>query len=174
MISQREGTMLAPHQHIAIVVERWHTAIHVEYTGRPMELIGAGVVTPRMLEKILSRKGGARCDENGLQFRVCSGSIPQMDAWLAGEPLTVSRIARVGDQALALPGVRELYPNGISLLDADEREAQRVKPRLGRGERCRVVGRGRHRVRWTVSGNLITPDWTAIIKAGVVGASVQS
>lgn len=179
MSNQLERRLAAPHECIEVKTYRWRFIFEVRYTAPSQAaLIAAGVLDGFMLNKIATQKRGKRKDANGVKFRF----------W---ERKGVACVIReLSDMALALelPGVRDLYPDGIPDWQEPERESDRHEnPYLDRklreiapacGDfgvttRNRAVGRFQRMVEYVSVGPVVVPNWLTI-RAHVLAARISN
>jgi hypothetical protein len=157
------GSMAAPNERVLMEVLPKSNSICVIYQGTQEQLRRAGVVDSFMEDKILKQRGGLKRDAGGIPFALrCTRK-----EWIAGDVrglvgdgvTQVLRWPRSASQALTLPGVRELCPDGISRKQEDLPAAQ---PSGGMVERERCIGRWQRQVRWMQIENVIWPDWREV------------
>jgi hypothetical protein len=79
------------------------------YRGSIADLLMAGALTPAMLSNVTGHRSGRRqCDEHGKPFRLHRSATKALPERM--------RLIREGEPAYAmqLPGVRDLFPEGIA------------------------------------------------------------
>lgn len=196
MNADRKGTLPAPNQHIEISVTAWSaTSFTVDYIARPQELVAAGLVTSYMEGKILSQRSGIHMDEAGRRFKLAPIAQyprpPKRVLWEGAEPVALRFYDASRRAVLDLPGVRELYPDG---LPSQEERNRGIRENPGLGDRvcgslsaqacayaetvgrvisrARPVGRSQRLMRWSlINGTVIAPDWAWMIRERVAGGA---
>lgn len=184
MDKHRSGALLAPYASIRIEVWRYGY-IRVEYFGPLDELLRSGVLTEALFEQwAVPHKGTSLRDANGDKFtmqRKPTRTLPSR--------VRVLRCIDDPANALLLPGIAALFPEGLTLYDyrnerQEEREQDDNAHQDGAGLRIgefmreqksyesrqtranrqvrRSVGRKQRTVSWYTVEGLIVPDWSAI------------
>lgn len=195
MNADRKGTLPA-HQYIEINVTAWsQTHFTVDYIARPQELRSAGLVTELMEGKILHQRSGIHMDEAGRRFTLAPISQfpkpPKRVLWESSVTIALRYYDVSRRAVLDLPGVRELYPDGLPTQPERDRS---IRENPGAGDRVcgslsaqacayaeavghvvsrsRAVGRSQRLMRWSlINGTVIAPDWAWMVRARLTGVA---
>ena len=162
--NERKGRLAAPHDSVELSTYRWRGHLEITYTAPTRDaLIAANVLDDYMLQKIAIQKRGARKDAKGVKFQ----------CWHLRGVWRLRREAKDMAVAMELPGIRELYPDGVPDWEQPrayedtylERVLRDIAPACGSHvmkTRNKAVGRFQRIVEYVTVGPVVVPNWLVI------------